>query len=119
VWPDADAPGRQYADDVARLAREAGAATVRVVAVPEPWPQGWDLADALPEGVAQADLLRMVAEASAVPEPARTEAAVLEPARTEAAVLEPARTEAAVPSWPAPLDRAAFIGPLGDFVLAL
>lgn len=34
VWPDADEPGRAYAEDVARLALAAGAVAVRVVEVP-------------------------------------------------------------------------------------
>lgn len=50
VWPDADDAGRRYADDVARLAHAAGAASVAVVPVPEDFPEGWDLADAPPDG---------------------------------------------------------------------
>jgi hypothetical protein len=50
VWRDADDPGAQYAADVARLAREANAAEVCVVQLPDGLPNGWDLADPLPEG---------------------------------------------------------------------
>jgi len=50
IWPDADEPGRAYAADVARLALDAGAASVAVVTVPEDFPAGWDLADPIPEG---------------------------------------------------------------------
>lgn len=41
-------PGRHYAAAVNRLCREAGAASVRVVAVPAQFPVGWDLADTAP-----------------------------------------------------------------------
>jgi hypothetical protein len=49
VWPDHDEPGTRYADDVAALAAAAGAASVAIVALPADWPEGWDLADPLPE----------------------------------------------------------------------
>lgn len=61
IWPDADAPGRAYAAEVADLARAAGAADVRVVAVPDDWPPGWDLADPPPAGVDAARLRVMLA----------------------------------------------------------
>ncbi|MDI3308914.1 MAG: hypothetical protein QJR07_17670 [Acetobacteraceae bacterium] len=51
IWPDNDGPGRKAAAAVAKAAREAGAALVAVVRVPEEWPAGWDLADPPPEGV--------------------------------------------------------------------
>ncbi len=62
VWPDADEPGLGFARLVADLAQEAGAASVRVVAVPVGvWPAKWDLADAdLPEGVTDATLREML-----------------------------------------------------------
>ena len=49
VWPDADEPGREFALKVAKLAKDAGAAEVRIVAVPDGVPEGWDLADPPPE----------------------------------------------------------------------
>ena len=54
ILPDADEPGERYARDVAGLALEAGAASVRIVRLGERWPElpeGGDLADvlALPE----------------------------------------------------------------------
>lgn len=52
VWPDQDEPGAAYAVMVAELAKQAGAASVRVVEVPGDWPKGWDLADTLPDGAA-------------------------------------------------------------------
>ena len=51
IWPDHDEPGRQYAEDVAALAMRGGAASVRIVDIPKDWPDGWDLADPLPDGV--------------------------------------------------------------------
>ncbi len=66
VWPDADDAGRDAARDVARLALEAGAASVAVVRVPEDWPTGWDLADVPPEGVEPATLRAMLDAAEAV-----------------------------------------------------
>jgi hypothetical protein len=51
IWPDHDEPGRRYADDAAALATTAGAASVAIVQVPHEWPEGWDIADPLPEGV--------------------------------------------------------------------
>jgi hypothetical protein len=61
IWPDHDEPGRCYADDVAAQATAAGAASVAIGAVPAEWPEGWDIADPLPEGAAPdalAELLR-------------------------------------------------------------
>ncbi len=60
VWPDGDEPGSRYAAAVAVLAREAGAASVRVVALPDALPEGWDLADALPEGLDDARLRELL-----------------------------------------------------------
>jgi putative DNA primase/helicase len=49
LWPDADAPGRQV---MAKLAQRLLpiAASVRVVAIPDGAPSGWDLADAVTDG---------------------------------------------------------------------
>jgi putative DNA primase/helicase len=69
IWPDNDEPGRRYAVDAARLAREAGAASVRVVEVPVTWPCGWDLADVAPEGVPVETLSGMIDRAVTVTEP--------------------------------------------------
>ena len=75
VWPDADAAGHAYAADVSRLAAAAGAGSVRVVSVPDDWPEGWDLADAPPPGIDVAGLRHMLAGA----DPGGTEAAPLPP----------------------------------------
>ena len=63
IWPDADEPGRTYAREAAGLIREAGGASVAIVAVPDTWPDGWDVADSPPDGVTHDDLLRMLADA--------------------------------------------------------
>ena len=77
IWPDHDEPGRSYASDVARLAGQTGAVSVRVVVVPSAWPTGWDLADVLPDGVTE-DMVRQMAASAKPAEPAacpRVEAA--------------------------------------------
>jgi hypothetical protein len=51
IWPDADEPGKRYAAEVTALVQAAGAQSVRVVALPPGLPEGWDLADPLPENV--------------------------------------------------------------------
>lgn len=72
AWPDNDAPGHKAAAEVAKAASAAGAARAVVVPVPRDWPEGWDVADALPEG-ATADTLRdMLAQAMAEPTRAET-----------------------------------------------
>ncbi len=63
IWPDADEPGRKYAADVARHCKAAGIASVRIVDVPTDWPDGWDLADPLPEGVTLDTLRQMLMDA--------------------------------------------------------
>ena len=57
IWPDADEAGARFAAAVAQLVHEAGAASVRIVPVPNDVPAGWDLADPLPEGMDLAALL--------------------------------------------------------------
>ena len=61
--------GADYAAKVTALAKLAGAASVRVVDVPDDWPSGWDLADPLPEGVAP-ERLREMLDAAPDAEPA-------------------------------------------------
>jgi uncharacterized protein (DUF927 family) len=60
ICPDRDAPGSAYAVDVTALLQKVGAASVRVVDVPPTWPEGWDLSDALPDGVEAALLHEML-----------------------------------------------------------
>ena len=70
IWPDHDEPGAGYAKTVAALATAAGAVSVRVVAVPTGWEEGWDVADDLPDGVTAERLREMLADAQAAPETA-------------------------------------------------
>ena len=63
IWPDHDAPGRKYAQAVATLCTDAGAAEVRIVDVPDEWPEGWDLADPIPQGWSDEKLAIFLAEA--------------------------------------------------------
>jgi putative DNA primase/helicase len=57
IWPDADGPGRKAAAESAKLVTAAGAASVAEVVVPDGLPDGWDLADPVPEQLRIADLL--------------------------------------------------------------
>jgi putative DNA primase/helicase len=63
-WPDNDEAGHGYAEDGARLTTAAGAASVAIVTIPADWPEGWDLADPLPDGAAPETLARVCAEAA-------------------------------------------------------
>ncbi len=76
IWPDADEPGANYAADVAELARAAGTASIAVVALPPGLPEGWDLADPMPDGL---DPVRLVAEADGAAPDCRPEAEGLTP----------------------------------------
>ncbi len=51
IWPDADDAGHKYAQTVAKLCQDAGAASVRIVQLPDGLPKGWDLADVVPAGL--------------------------------------------------------------------
>jgi hypothetical protein len=64
IWPDHDEPGRRYAGEVAALAMAADAATIAVVAVPQDWPEGWDLADPLPDDAPAATLCELLQAAA-------------------------------------------------------
>jgi hypothetical protein len=65
IWPDNDDPGRRAAAAVVKACREADAASVAVVQVPSDWPESWDLADPLPEGVTLDTLRALLAKAEA------------------------------------------------------
>lgn len=73
IWPDADEPGRIAGQDVRRRASAAGALTVALVDPPKFLPEGWDLADAWPEGFDQAQAAALVATARAKAQPAGVE----------------------------------------------
>ncbi len=73
VFPDADAPGRKAAADVARRAIAAGAATVAVVELPAFLPEGWDLADDWLPAFSQADVKGLIEDARASSRPGGVE----------------------------------------------
>ena len=72
IWGDHDEAGLAYARECARLAIDAGAAFVAIVTIPQSWPEGWDLADPLPEGVTRQTLARLLTEAPPWAPPARS-----------------------------------------------
>ena len=63
IWPDADAPGKKAAREVADHALRAGATSACIVALPDGLPDGWDLADTAPDGV---DVRKLLAGAQDV-----------------------------------------------------
>ena len=65
IWHDNDSDGFAYAENVAKLAHEHGAISVKVVTLPEALPANWDLADPIPENV-DMDIARLVAEAKPI-----------------------------------------------------
>lgn len=77
IWPDSDAAGLQYAEDVAKLARAAGAEPITIISPPLGVATGWDADDALVGGWTSAQAQRLVSEArpapngGATPEPGR------------------------------------------------
>ena len=69
IWPDADDPGRKYADAAVR-ALQSVAAGIAIIAPPEGVAEGWDAADALAEGWTPAQAHELVAAARLAPGPA-------------------------------------------------
>lgn len=63
ILPDADEPGGAAAEAVAKAALAAGADGVAIVPLPVGLPEGWDVADAFPECMAQAQLASRIAAA--------------------------------------------------------
>ena len=102
IWPDHDKPGCGYAADVARLAREAGAVSVLVVEVPRAWPDGWDLADELPDGATSAtlrEILKVAGDGVALIEPAARDGEAQGPADEPVPLVRPMP-----PAKPFPID---------------
>lgn len=66
VLGDNDAAGAAYAEAVAAQAHAAGASIVRIVKLTADLPKGWDVADALPDGVTDAEIHAAVTDAPAV-----------------------------------------------------
>jgi len=50
LWPDNDEPGLKCMENLKAVIERVGASSVRVVSLPPDTPQGWDLADSLPNG---------------------------------------------------------------------
>ena len=50
IWPDRDAPGWDYADRASQAILQAGASNVAILVPSDDKPEGWDAADAIPEG---------------------------------------------------------------------
>ncbi|MEK4034907.1 hypothetical protein WOC76_09255 [Methylocystis sp. IM3] len=63
IWRDADAAGAAYAEEVARLAVEAGAKSVAIIEPPTSVDEGWDAADAEAGGWTMADVAALIAAA--------------------------------------------------------
>jgi hypothetical protein len=57
LWLDHDEPGRKAAEAIGDLLLELGLETVRLVDLQGDLPEGWDLADELPEGLTLQELL--------------------------------------------------------------
>ena len=68
IWPDNDAPGAKYAEQVAALCQSAGASSVNIVAVPPSWPEKWDLADELPGDATADDVFQLLLDAKPWPD---------------------------------------------------
>ncbi|MBP0466209.1 DUF927 domain-containing protein [Roseomonas sp. PWR1] len=79
VWPDNDKPGADAAADVVKALGATGAASVAVVKIPAGWPDKWDVADALPDGVTADALRAMLAEAERAATEEAAAAAALPP----------------------------------------
>ena len=107
---DNDEPGRKAAQKVALNVWKVGARSIRVVTVPEDWPDGWDIADPLPDGVTLDDLRRMISEAPEWTPPAEAE-------QHESGTVGSNRELALnIIQWPEPLHDVAYYGLAGDVV---
>lgn len=63
IWPDADEAGLKYAETVAGLATNAGAASVAILTPPVNVPEGWDAGDAFEKGRPKDWVLALVTSA--------------------------------------------------------
>lgn len=68
IWPDADAPGADYAKKVAALCSDAGAVSVVTLAPPAGVSDGWDAADAERDGWTAARVEALIAGATPLAE---------------------------------------------------
>ncbi|WP_108221625.1 DUF3987 domain-containing protein [Cereibacter azotoformans] len=129
IATDADKPGREFGDEVARLAREAGAAEILHLPGEElrsDAPEGYDLADAVEEGIS-ADQVRRAIRAYEFPASSDQTAAehgwgepdprYLQPQLLEAPVLP--LNEVFAPAWVSWIGSAAEAkGAPADYVVA-
>jgi len=51
IWPDNDASGHEAAEKLVALLNDVGVAQLRIVQVPDYFPQKWDVADPMPEQI--------------------------------------------------------------------
>lgn len=118
IWPDADKPGLQYADELAARLQGEGA-TVRIVELPSGLPKAWDLADLDSRSLKHSDLVTVEiargliqdAPAAIVATPERSYASAQE--RCEQAAPKPLRiTSTPLPDFPI----NALPSPLAEFV---
>jgi|GEM_PF-899115 len=69
IWPDNDDPGRNYAQKVARLCHDAGAASIAIFELQAEKPERWDAADALAEGISRESLRSILKDVPYSPPP--------------------------------------------------
>jgi putative DNA primase/helicase len=74
IWPDADEPGRSYAEIVTRKAITVGALSIVIISPPADVPDGWDAADASAQGWTEVRAAELVQSAKP---PERRSATVL------------------------------------------
>jgi putative DNA primase/helicase len=69
IWRDNDPEGETYAQSVARAVKRIGCKSVSIVTIPEDFPIKWDLADALPEGWTEEQIINLLDDAIPVIDP--------------------------------------------------
>ena len=95
VWPDNDGVGCEFSNKVSKLVHTAGAAEIAVAAVPQNWPEKWDVADPLPDGVETDTLVDLLN--SAKPYSSSLDRRMKEPASVEEITGEVQRLATASP----------------------
>ncbi len=68
IWPDADEPGRKYADAVTKCLHKVGAASVSIINLPVGASESWDAADAMAEGWDEVRTAALVDDVNAAPD---------------------------------------------------